>query len=77
MWPVDLHFPIIGKTVAQVQVNETLIWNAGFVGHSLEIIHNILLKAHRHRLLQLGGVRILAGLQFGKVVFSSHVCPPR
>ena len=32
MWPVDLHFPTVGKTVAQVQVNQTLIRDAGFIG---------------------------------------------
>ena len=33
MWPVDLHFPAIGKTVAQVQINQTLIGDTGFIGH--------------------------------------------
>ena len=29
MWPVDLHFPAFGKTVAKVQINQTLIGDTG------------------------------------------------
>ena len=41
LWPLDLDFSIVGKTVAQIEVDKTLIRNAGFLSHALEVLHNI------------------------------------
>ena len=39
--PIDLHFSAMGQTVAQVQVDETLIRYTYLIGHTLEILHNV------------------------------------
>ena len=74
--PVDLYLPAIRKAVAQVQVNQALVRDASFLGIALEIVHNIFRQPHSHRLLELGRIGVLAGLQFGQVVFSFHAYPP-
>ena len=40
--PVDLHLSAIGKTVAQLQVNQALVGDASFLGHAIEVVHHIL-----------------------------------
>lgn len=39
--PFDLHFATVGKTVAQVQVNKTLIRNPRIMSRVLEAFHHI------------------------------------
>ena len=34
--PIDLHFSAVGKTVAQVKVNEALIRHTCLIGHAFE-----------------------------------------
>lgn len=36
-----------GDTVAQIKVDETLIWDAFFIGHLLEIVNNVFAQPHR------------------------------
>jgi hypothetical protein len=42
LWPLNLDFAIVGETVAQVEVDKALVRNAGFFGHTLEVLHNII-----------------------------------
>ena len=51
--PVDLDLAVMSKAVSEIQVDETLIRHACFVGHALEIHHNILRQPHGDWLLQL------------------------
>ena len=41
LWPLYLHFAIVGETVAQVEVDKALVWDAGFFSHTLKVLHNI------------------------------------
>lgn len=51
--PLDLQLAMVSKAVAQVQVDESLVWNASLFGHALEVLNNVLGEPHGDRLLQL------------------------
>lgn len=65
---------MLRNAVAEVKIDQALVGNPGFDGHALEILHHIFGKAHGDRLLELGGVGVPAGFQFGEVVFDFHGC---
>ena len=44
--PVDLYFAILGKAVAQVEVDQALIGHASLSGHAFEVVHNIGRQPH-------------------------------
>lgn len=70
--PVDLHFAVLRKAVAQVQIDQALVGRARLVSHAFEVAHHILRQPHGDWLFELGGIRVLARLQGRKVVFSFH-----
>jgi sulfur-oxidizing protein SoxB len=71
--PLDLDASVLCQAIPQVQIDQALVRNSGLAGHRLEILHHVLRQAHRHRLLQLGRIRVAAGLHPGKVVLCFHI----
>ena len=63
---------MLRNAVTKVEVDKALIRNPGISRHAFEVCNNVFRQAHRHRLLELGCVGVLARLQLGKVVFGSH-----
>ncbi len=58
------------RAIAEVQVDERLVWYVQFTGETLEIFDSRFVQAHRHRLLEALRVRIRVGL--GEIVLLSH-----
>src|SRR5690606_4585325 len=48
--PSNMYFAVLHDAVAQVHIDETLIWNSRFVGHALEVRHDVFRKTHGDRL---------------------------
>ena len=67
--PLDLNSPIACKAISQIEVDEALVWHAGFDGHALEILDHVLGEPYCDGLLQLRRIRVLAGLELGEIVF--------
>ena len=44
LWSVDLHFAVFCKAVAQIQVDEALVWSSSVLRHALEVLDNVLSK---------------------------------
>ena len=44
--PSNLHSPVLCQAITEIQINQTLIRNASFICHSLEVPNNILRKTH-------------------------------
>ena len=59
------------RAVRQIEVDQGLIWYAGFLGLRLEIGDRVLGELNRHLLLELLGVGVL--LPFAEIVFFPHV----
>ena len=59
--------------LAQVKVNQTLVWNANLLRDTFEVANRILIQTNGDLLLQLGSIRILASLC--EIVFFSHGAP--
>ena len=74
--PCDFDLSVLGYTVTKVQIDKALIRNPSLDRHVLEIEHHIFREAHGDWLLELGGIGVLPGLHFGKVVFSFHDWSP-
>jgi hypothetical protein len=49
--PFDLQLAMAGKTVAQIKIDEALVWNASFFSHAFEILNNVFREPHGHGLL--------------------------
>ena len=71
--PFDLHFAAIGKTVAQVQVNEALIRHTCLIGHALKILHNVFRKPHRDGVLKIERVGVSRDLSLARS-YSAFMC---
>jgi len=67
--PLDSNSPIACKAIAQIQVDEALVWHAGFDGHALEILDHVLGEPYCDGLLQLRSIRVLAGLELNEIEF--------
>jgi hypothetical protein len=44
--PVNLHFSAIGQTVAQVQINQTLVRHTSLIRHCFEMLHQVFWTLH-------------------------------
>lgn len=60
LWPFDLHSAVVGKAIAQIQIDQTLVGYASIFGHAFEIGDHVIRQSHRHRPLELGCIRIFA-----------------
>ena len=74
--PRKIWFSIVGYTITQIQVNETLIGYAGLLGHVLKIRYDVVTHSDGDLALELRSVRILPRLQFRKIIFLFHHIGP-
>ena len=61
--------------VTQIEIDETLVWNANLLGNGLEVINGVPIETDRDLLLQLRGIWVLSGA--GEIVFFAHRTPLR
>jgi hypothetical protein len=46
--PTQIDLPMLGYAISEIEVDQTLVRNAGFLCHLLEVIDDILAKANRY-----------------------------
>src|SRR5712692_8008262 len=68
--PIHRQLASLLRTVPQVEVDQGLVWNAGEVSHSLEILDRRFVKSYGDLLLEPLSVGVLA--RFRKVVLLLH-----
>ena len=52
------------NTVSQIKIDETLIWDAFFIGHLFEIANNIFTQPHRDGFFEFSRIRVFTGFHF-------------
>jgi len=73
--PVEIQLPLRGRTVPQVQIDETLIRNANVFRNGLEVRDGLFIEPNGDLLLELRCIGILSCS--GEVVLFAHVAPLR
>ncbi len=68
--PLQIQLPLRSRTVSQVEIDERLVRNPGFLGELLEVVHGWRVQADGYALLEALRVGVLSG--FRKIVFCSH-----
>jgi hypothetical protein len=68
--PEEAEFAAVFGAVAQVEINEILVGNAGLGRHGLEVVDHLVFEANGHGLFFLFHVGIPDG--FGEIVFGFH-----
>ena len=62
------------SAIRKIKIDKCLVWYAGVVRLTLEIIHRVRVKIDCDLLLQLLCIRIFAGI--GEIIFSLHGFTP-
>jgi len=63
---------MVQSAIAEIKVNEILVWHAELGGQGLEVGHSSLVQAHRDRLFQGLDIRVSLALHISEIVVVSH-----
>ena len=74
--PGNINLSMGCNTVSQIEIDETLIGDAFFIGHLFEVANNVFAQAHSDGFFELSRIRVFAGFHFGQIVFSFHSLIP-
>ena len=66
---------MIGSAVSQIQIDETLVRNAGILRDRLEVADGFFVQSNRDLLFKLGRIRIF--LRGSEIIFFAHGSPFR
>ena len=60
--PCKVQLLVRSRTVSQIQIDKTLVWNAYLFGDRLEVVDSLFIKPDGDLLFQLRGIGIFAGI---------------
>jgi len=66
---------VLSGTVAEVKIDQILVWHSQFGGEVFEIGHRHLIQPDGNGLFELLDVGVFSPIHFGKVIMCSHQSP--